>query len=168
MMNGVLMDRETYWEFLQKQSGAIKEEDDHDHAKCVLAFQLDQDLFGIDCLDIVEVIRTREVSIQPVPRTKPGVLGIFNLRGEIIPVVDFESKWRQLNNPLESSTFPMQHQRIIIVNVKGIQAGLLVAGVLGLVVIDESKSKPTDFLGISSIVYNEDKGFKRLNLAFWL
>lgn len=48
--------------------------------------QVDDDVFGIG------VDRVREVVVAPrvtvVPTTPPGVVGVFNLRGAVLPVLD--------------------------------------------------------------------------------
>jgi len=167
-MNGVYMEKEAYWEFLQKQSGELWDEADIEDANCILAFQLGQALFGIACAEIAEVVRYKDVVIQSVPRTKTGVLGIFNLRGEVIPVVDFEVMWNRVTDQTTTSSDQRRHKRIIIVNVNGIQAGILVSGVLGLYSVDLTKTQPSDCREFSAFVYAEGKYFKQLELAAWL
>lgn len=55
-----------------------------------VTFQLEGDLFG------VEVSRTREIlsliSITSVPQTPDYMLGVINLRGQVVPVVDMRLK----------------------------------------------------------------------------
>ncbi|WP_203234909.1 chemotaxis protein CheW, partial [Modicisalibacter coralii] len=52
----------------------------------VLTFVLDDEGFGVEIHDIQEVIEYRAVT--PVPRTPDFMLGVINLRGKVIPVVD--------------------------------------------------------------------------------
>lgn len=167
-MNGVYMEKEAYWEFLQMQSGELRNDADIEDANCILAFQLGQALFCIACAEIAEVVRYKDVIIQSVPRTKTGVLGIFNLRGEVIPVIDFEVMWNKVTVQTTPSIDQRRHKRIIIVNVNGIQAGILVSGVLGLFSVDLTKTQPSDCKEFSAFVYAEGKYFKQLELAAWL
>ena len=55
-----------------------------------VTFQLSSELFG------VEVIRTREilalVPVTKVPQTPDYLLGVINLRGQVVPVVDLRVK----------------------------------------------------------------------------
>ena len=159
------MEKEAYWEFLQMQSGELRDEADIEDANCVLAFQFDQTLFCIACTEIAEVVRFKDVTIQSVPRTKTGVLGIFNLRGDVIPVIDFEAMWKTHTTTLSDQR---RHKRIVVVNVNGIQVGVLISGVLGLVSVDLSKTQTTDDRAYSALVYAEGKYFKQLDLAAWL
>ena len=56
-----------------------------------LTFQLGEEVFGVD------VAKTREVldltSITRVPGTPPFMLGVINLRGGVVPVVDLRLKF---------------------------------------------------------------------------
>ncbi|PLX81112.1 MAG: chemotaxis protein CheW [Desulfuromonas sp.] len=55
-----------------------------------VTFQLAEELFG------VEVYRTREVltliSVTAVPQTPDYMLGVINLRGQVVPVIDMRLK----------------------------------------------------------------------------
>jgi purine-binding chemotaxis protein CheW len=65
----------------------------------ILTFHLDQQLFGVD------ILRVREIrgwtSVTAVPETPPHVLGVLNLRGVIVPVVDLRTR---LGMPAVAST----------------------------------------------------------------
>ena len=64
--------------------------DNNIEAKQFVTFQLGDELFG------VEVHRTREVlnliSITSVPQTPDYMLGVINLRGQVVPVIDMRCK----------------------------------------------------------------------------
>lgn len=49
-----------------------------------------EDRVGIDLASVREVLRM--MRIQPLPGAPAGVLGVINVRGETIPVVDVESR----------------------------------------------------------------------------
>ncbi len=51
-----------------------------------LTFFLAEEAYGIDVLQVQEIIRA--VPATPVPHTPPFVLGVINLRGRVVPVVD--------------------------------------------------------------------------------
>ena len=55
-----------------------------------LSFRLDRDDYAIPLLRVKEVIALPELT--PVPQTPPHFLGIMNLRGQIISVVDLRLK----------------------------------------------------------------------------
>lgn len=52
----------------------------------ILTFQLDDEAFGVEISGIQEVLEYRKAT--RVPRTPDFMLGVINLRGKVIPVVD--------------------------------------------------------------------------------
>lgn len=52
----------------------------------LLLFEVGSDRFGIDASEIVEVIPL--VSLKKVPHAPDCVAGVFNYRGQIVPVID--------------------------------------------------------------------------------
>lgn len=56
-----------------------------------LTLTLGQELYGLDVMSVREIIRPLDIS--PVPKAPPHVLGVVNLRGKIIPIVDLRIKF---------------------------------------------------------------------------
>jgi purine-binding chemotaxis protein CheW len=56
-----------------------------------LTFQLADESYGLEILRIREIIGMMQIT--PIPRTPEFVLGVINLRGKVIPVVDLRSKF---------------------------------------------------------------------------
>lgn len=54
-----------------------------------LLFGQDKSLFAIALLCVREVLVFHQQAITPVPNTQPSLLGLTNLRGEILAVLDF-------------------------------------------------------------------------------
>lgn len=54
-----------------------------------LLFSQGDSLFAADLLSVREVLFLSQQSLSPVPNTLPFVLGLTNLRGEILAVADF-------------------------------------------------------------------------------
>lgn len=52
----------------------------------LLTFLLDNEVYGTDISQIQEVLEYRKVT--PVPRTPEFLMGVINLRGRVVPVVD--------------------------------------------------------------------------------
>ncbi len=71
----------------QKKSDALILRDEYDQ---VVGFMLKDELFGIDILNVEEIIKP--VDFAHVPNTKPFVMGVVNIRGKIIPIVDLGFK----------------------------------------------------------------------------
>jgi len=51
-----------------------------------VTFQLDNEIYGINVMQVQEVLR--EIDIAPVPGAPNYVIGIINLRGNVVSVID--------------------------------------------------------------------------------
>lgn len=51
-----------------------------------LSFTLGEDLYAIGILHVKEIIEYMDIT--PVPMTQPFIKGVFNLRGNVLPVID--------------------------------------------------------------------------------
>lgn len=56
-----------------------------------VTFQLESETYGIDVMQIREVLRSPEIS--PVPGAPSYVLGIINLRGNVVAIIDTRSRF---------------------------------------------------------------------------
>lgn len=56
----------------------------------VATFLLDGELFGVDVLQVQEVIRPQ--AMTPVPLSRPEVRGLVNLRGQIVTTLDLRRR----------------------------------------------------------------------------
>jgi len=90
----------------------------------VLAFRLADELYGLETVHVREVVPLR--SLVPVPCTPPFVLGLINLRGQILSVVDLRRIFGLPAGTCEDSN------PVIVVHREGIEFGLLAESVLGL------------------------------------
>jgi len=52
----------------------------------ILVFEIDDRQFGLPADVVIEVVRA--VTPMPVPRTPSAIMGIINLRGEVVPVIN--------------------------------------------------------------------------------
>lgn len=87
-----------------------------------LTFSLDNQEYGIGILEIREIIGM--MPITAIPQAPAFVRGVINLRGKVIPIVDFRLKFGM---PAAEQT---EKTCMIVVSVKGPQGDLLI----GLVV----------------------------------
>ena len=67
-----------------------------------LTFTLEKEEFGIGILTVKEIIGM--MAITPIPRTPDWVLGVINLRGKVIPVVDLRLKFSMQSRPFDERT----------------------------------------------------------------
>lgn len=87
----------------------------------IVVFQMDNEYYGADINVVREVVPLQRVTY--VPRTPEYVLGVINLRGRVIPVIDLR---RRLGLPAGAVT---KATRIAIGEVDGDQVGMVVDSV---------------------------------------
>ncbi|MBS1714516.1 MAG: purine-binding chemotaxis protein CheW [Armatimonadetes bacterium] len=95
-----------------------------------VVFRLGDEYYGIDIFRVNEIIRMRDIT--PVPRTEPHILGLVNLRGKTIPVVDIRVR---MNLP---DTAQAESTRIIVVDSSHGNVGIVVDAVTEVVSLDRS------------------------------
>jgi purine-binding chemotaxis protein CheW len=97
-------------------------------------FYVGEALCGMDILKVQEINKLMEMTF--VPQAPEYVMGILNLRGQIVTIVDLAKKLRL------SSTKLNDMSRNIIVNSKGEYIGLLVSRISDVVAADWEKVEP--------------------------
>jgi purine-binding chemotaxis protein CheW len=101
-------------------------------ARELITFVLGDERYAVDLLRVREIV-TRRV-ITEVPRTPPFLLGIFSLRGQIVPVIDLRRRMGLGEAP------PTRHSRLLIVNAQnGEPMGLFVDGVRDVIRVSEEE-----------------------------
>lgn len=83
-----------------------------------LTFFIDQEEYGLEILKVQEIIGSMDIT--PVPRTPEYILGVINLRGKVIPVLDLRLKFQM--EPIERT----QESCIIVVRAHGVETGVQV------------------------------------------
>lgn len=96
-------------------------------------------LFGVNATHVVEIIINHVIT--PLPMVPDYVSGIINLRGQIIPIVDFRLL---LNKPHQENCC------IVVLSIDGIQLGILVDSVAQMVDIPEGAVLPVPTSGNSA------------------
>jgi len=96
-----------------------------------VTFNLDGETFGINVMQIQEVLRYTEIA--PVPGAAHYILGIINLRGNVVTVVDGRKKL-QLSEEADIKT-----SRIIIIEVGNQVLGLVADSVAEVTEIEDEK-----------------------------
>ena len=56
----------------------------------LVSFRVGQEQFAVDILRVQEI--NRMMSLTQVPQSPPGVRGVINLRGRIVPVLDLRAR----------------------------------------------------------------------------
>ena len=87
----------------------------------LVSFSLGDAEFGIAIQDVQEIVRLSKITA--VPRAPSYVEGVVNLRGEVLPVVDLRKRVGLPTKAVGDST------RVVVVDLKGAKAGLIVDAV---------------------------------------
>jgi purine-binding chemotaxis protein CheW len=98
--------------------------------QCV-TFTLEDETYGMNVMQVQEVLR--EVEVAPVPGAPDYVLGIINLRGNVVSVIDARTRFGL--QPKESDDM----SRIIVIEAQQQILGILVDSVAEVVDIDKDE-----------------------------
>ncbi len=112
-------------------------------ARQVLTFVLGEETYGVDILRVQE-IRGWSV-VTKIPRSPPHVLGVLNLRGSIVPIVDLRMRFE-----LARAEYTAVTVIIVLSVVAGANRrdfGVVVDGVSDVVDVSESDVQPPPELG---------------------
>ena len=110
-----------------------------EHAGKYLTFFLSNEEYGLKILTVHEIIGLMPVT--RVPRTPEFILGVINLRGKVIPVVDLRIRFGM-------QVTESQDVCIIVVQVRGIQMGIVVDRVSEVVNIADGEIEPPPSFGV--------------------
>lgn len=102
-------------------------------------FRLADELYGVDVMQIREVLRYTEIT--PVPGAPYYVLGIINLRGNVVTVIDTRKRFGLPSGEVDNNT------RIVIVEVDGQVIGMLVDSVAEVTYLKQSEIEITPSVG---------------------
>ena len=67
-----------------------------------VTFRLDDETYGINVMQIQEVLRYSEIA--PVPGAPHYVLGIINLRGNVVTVIDTRTRFGLMRSDISDHT----------------------------------------------------------------
>ena len=96
-----------------------------------VTFRLDNETYGINVMQVQEVLRYTEIA--PVPGAPDYVLGIINLRGNVVTVIDTRSRFGL--QPAEVS----DNSRIVIIEAEKQVIGIMVDSVAEVVYLRSSE-----------------------------
>jgi purine-binding chemotaxis protein CheW len=96
----------------------------------LVTFRLKDETYGINVMQVQEVLRVSEIA--PVPGAPAYVLGIINLRGNVVTVIDTRIRFG-LN-----STEPDDTSRIVIIESDQQVVGILVDSVAEVIELQQS------------------------------
>ena len=91
-----------------------------EHRQCV-TFRLNEEIYGINVMLVQEVLRVTEIA--PVPGAPNYVIGIINLRGNVVTVIDTRMRFGLPPKEMDDST------RIVIIEAENQTVGIVVDSV---------------------------------------
>ncbi len=104
-----------------------------------VTFQLDHETYGINVMQIQEVLRYTEIA--PVPGAPDYVLGIINLRGNVVTVIDTRKRFGLPEAEVTDNT------RIVVIEVDNQVVGILVDSVAEVVYLRQSEMETAPNVG---------------------
>jgi len=107
-----------------------------------VTFQLEKEVYGVNVMQVQEVLRYTEIA--PVPGAPDYVLGIINLRGNVVTIID--TRMRFGLSPAEIT----DNTRIIIIEVDKQVVGILVDRVSEVVDLYQHEIDPAPNVGIDA------------------
>ncbi len=103
----------------------------------IIGFKLNSEEYALEISGVQEIIKVN--SITRVPRSKRYILGVINLRGIVIPVIDLNIRFGN------GKTTEIEKKRVIILKFGNLSVGIVVDGVSEVIDISANQilSNPT-------------------------
>ncbi len=117
----------------------VKKDASNDEVLQWVTFQLEEETYGINVMQVREVLRYTEIA--PVPGAPDYVLGIINLRGNVVTVIDTRSRFGLMEGEVTENT------RIIVIESERQVIGILVDSVAEVVYLRSSEIDTTPSVG---------------------
>ncbi len=117
-----------------RKGGAMNERLVGSEPAKVVVFRLSDDEFGIDVMQVVEVIHLPEIRI--VPRAPEFVEGLSTLRDSVVPIIDMRKRF---SLPVDQTGIP---PRLLVVQMGSAQVGLVVDSVPGVIPLRDGSVNP--------------------------
>jgi purine-binding chemotaxis protein CheW len=127
----------------------------------LVTFQLGAESYGIDIMIVDGIVRVEET--RSIPNAPSYVDGIFNLRGEIIPIINLHKRFHI--RPAELSEEDMLLSGFIIIKISGMKIGIIIDKISRVITVDLNKMQlpPQMLSGIGAEyiqgVFTRDEGY---------
>lgn len=127
----------------------------------LVTFQLGEEHYGINIMSVDGIVRVEET--RAIPNAPSYVEGIFNLRGEIIPIINLHKRFHLRKAELSEEDELLSG--FIIIDIKGMKLGIIIDKVSRVVTVDLNRMQPPpqmlSGIGAEYIqgVFNRDDGY---------
>jgi purine-binding chemotaxis protein CheW len=107
-------------------------------SKQLVTFQLGEELYGVNIMDVKEIVRVQ--AIRAIPNAPAYVEGIFNLRSEIIPIINLHKRFhlRKLITSEEDELL----SGFVILDIDGMKLGVIIDRISRVVTIEKEDIQP--------------------------
>jgi purine-binding chemotaxis protein CheW len=114
----------------------------------LVTFQLGEELYGVNIMDVKEIVRVQ--AIRAIPNAPTYVEGIFNLRSEIIPIINLHKRFH-LKKAIASDDDDLL-SGFVILDVDGLKLGIIIDRISRVVTIerDDIQQPPQMVSGIGA------------------
>ncbi|MDR0503849.1 MAG: chemotaxis protein CheW [Treponema sp.] len=104
----------------------------------LVTFQLGEELYGVNIMDVKEIVRVQ--AIRAIPNAPTYVEGIFNLRSEIIPIINLHKRFHL--KKLATSEEDELLSGFIILDIDGMKLGIIIDRISRVVTIEREEIQP--------------------------
>jgi purine-binding chemotaxis protein CheW len=112
----------------------------------IVGFQIGAETFGLPIAAVREIIRVPEITA--VPNVPDHIVGVINLRGKIVPVVDLPKRFGAASSARSAKN------RIVVVELEGRLVGLIVHSASEVLRVPQSKiENPQDVFSDGALDY---------------
>ncbi|MBO5235946.1 MAG: chemotaxis protein CheW [Spirochaetaceae bacterium] len=107
----------------------------------LVTFQLGEELYGVDIMDVKEIVKIQPV--RPIPNAPYYVEGIFNLRSEIIPIINLHKRFRIKKVETAEDDIDDEFQGgFIILSIDGLKIGIIIDRIARVIPVKQDEVKP--------------------------
>ncbi|KXS49978.1 purine-binding chemotaxis protein CheW [Halanaerobium congolense] len=121
------------------KSSSMAAQDSKSDLNQYVVFNIDAEQYGIKIDKTREIIK--EAKITEVPNTADYVVGVINLRGIIVPVIELSRRFG-IEEHIDKHLFAESEQRIITVESEEQLLGIQVDHIEGITWVEEEKIAP--------------------------
>ena len=117
---------------------AIRMDVNKTESRQLVTFQLGEELYGVNIMDVKEIVRVQ--AIRTIPNAPSYVEGIFNLRSEIIPIINLHKRFhlRKLVTSEEDELL----SGFVILDIDGMKLGVIIDRISRVVTIEQEEIQP--------------------------
>lgn len=107
-------------------------------ANQLVTFQLGEELYGINIMDVKEIVRVQ--TVRAIPNAPPYVEGIFHLRNEIIPIINLHRRFHLKKTAVSEEDELLSG--FVILDIDGMKLGVIIDRVSRVVTIEKEEIQP--------------------------